>query len=79
MQWKDQKLNVIKCGMAIAKANLMGKEVPNQFYSAMSCFTADEIEAIETYVYYVSAGLAGADYLSPEEMEEKLEERDDDI
>ncbi len=69
-QWREQRVDVQKCGQAIAKANREGKLIPDSVYDAMGKrFSADEIEAIESYIYYVSEGLTGADYLTPQEME----------
>ena len=78
IKWRDQKIEVRKCGIAITKANSQGIVIPDEFYKKMTDnFSTDEIEAIETYVTYKT--FCGppesrlADYMTSEQMNEKIE------
>ncbi|MBT9167546.1 MAG: hypothetical protein DDT19_00884 [Syntrophomonadaceae bacterium] len=74
-KWGNQSIAVQRCGQAIVKANYSGKEIPEVFYQKMAMFSPEEIEAIESYVVYKTfcgEHAPGADYMTPEQMEEKL-------
>ena len=77
-KWSEQRIEVQKCAQTIVKANYAGKQIPDEFYTAMKIFSPDEIEAIEAYVAYKTfcgEYAPGADYMTAEQMEEKMEEK----
>ncbi len=71
MKWKEQKMEVQRCALALRRANEEGKELSPAVFAKMAKFSVEEIEAIEAYLFYVSEGGGGADYMTTEDMNQK--------
>ena len=76
MRWGDVRLEVSQVGWMLAKMNREGKELPEGALQAIIrkfSLSVAEMEILETYLFFVSEGFQGADYLSAQEMEKRIE------
>ena len=72
VKWGEQNVNVKKCAHTILCMNGKKSAIPEKVYTRMyEAFTPEEIGVIETYLFFCDTN-TGADYLTPNEMEEKL-------
>jgi len=71
-KWEEQNINVKKCAHTILCMNRKKSAIPEKMYAKIhEAFTLEEIGVIETYLFFCDTN-AGADYLTPNEMEAEL-------
>ena len=72
VKWEEQNINVKKCAHTILCMNRKKSAIPEKMYAKIhEAFTLEEIGVIETYLFFCDTN-AGADYLTPNEMEAEL-------
>ena len=72
IKWEEQNVNVKKCAHTILCMNGKKSAIPEKVYAKIhEVFTLEEIGVIETYLFFCDTN-AGADYLTPNEMEAEL-------
>ena len=74
-KWNEQSINIQRCGQALVKTTLAGKEIPAKVFRAMNAFSSKEIEAIEAYhtLKTSKADITGVGYMTTENMNFILE------
>ena len=78
-KWNEQGINVQKCGIAIVKANMAGKELSHEFCTKMqTSFSSEELDIIEKYTTMKTLypNIIGADYMTAQDMEKKINEKE---
>jgi len=72
VKWEEQNINIKKCAHTILCMNRKKSAIPEKMYAKIhEAFTLEEIGVIETYLFFCDTN-AGADYLTPNEMEAEL-------
>ena len=71
-KWEKQSVGLKKCAHTILCMNGKKSAIPEKMYAKIhEAFTLEEIGVIETYLFFCDTN-AGADYLTPNEMEAEL-------